>query len=108
MSRPLRESAKPAVSCVACFAWGVLPGRRCRACFSFKQNHAVGECAGCALNVPVKKAYCRLCWHQALIQSREVTRTAEPCLKDVCFQQLFLADLQYPRQSDVHPGKAGR
>ncbi|WP_194926654.1 hypothetical protein [Catenulispora pinisilvae] len=108
MSRSLRDSAKPAVSCVACFAWGILPGRRCRACFSFKTNHAEGDCVGCRLKVPVKKEYCRLCWHQAGMESRGITRTAEPYLEKIRFQQLFLADLQYPRQSDVRPGKAGR
>lgn len=108
MSRSLRDSTKPAASCVACFAWGVLPGKRCRACFSFKTNYAEGDCVGCRLTVPVKKGYCRLCWHQAGMESRGITRTAEPYLEKIRFQQLFLADLQYPRQSDVRPGKAGR
>jgi DNA-binding Xre family transcriptional regulator len=108
VSRSPRDSTKPAASCVACFAWGVLPGRRCRACFSFKTNHAEGECVGCRLTVPVKKGYCRLCWHQAAMESRGITRTAEPYLENIRFQQLFLADLQYPRQFDVRPGKAGR
>ncbi|MET7921198.1 hypothetical protein ABZU45_36270 [Streptomyces avermitilis] len=28
---------KPAVSCVGCFAWGQLPGRFCRACYTYGQ-----------------------------------------------------------------------
>jgi AraC-like DNA-binding protein len=27
---------KPAASCAECFAWGVLPGRCCRACYTFR------------------------------------------------------------------------
>jgi hypothetical protein len=55
----LLTSRKPPASCVTCFAWGQLPGRSCRACYSFDQNHEPGECASCHRVVPLKKGYCR-------------------------------------------------
>ncbi|MGS2647928.1 hypothetical protein [Streptosporangium sp. G12] len=55
---------KPAATCVGCHAWGVLPGRYCRACYTFGQLHQVGQCASCHCEVPIKKGYCRLCWPQ--------------------------------------------
>jgi hypothetical protein len=33
---------KPAVSCVGCFAWGQLPGRFCRACYTYGQLNSPG------------------------------------------------------------------
>lgn len=47
---------KPAASCIGCFAWGVLPGRYCRACYSFGQTREAGNCAACRRVVPPGKA----------------------------------------------------
>jgi hypothetical protein len=66
----LLASRKPPASCLTCFAWGLLPGRYCSACYSFAQNHATGVCAGCDRTIALKKGYCRLCWCQASLQAR--------------------------------------
>jgi hypothetical protein len=34
----LLASRKPPTSCLTCFAWGLLPGRYCSACYSFAQT----------------------------------------------------------------------
>lgn len=99
---------KPAASCQACLAWGVLPGRYCRACSSFAQNHEPGECAGCSRVVPIKKGYCRLCWHQASLEAKGQVTVLEPFLRRLCHHQLFLADLQRPRMRGPRIGKQGR
>lgn len=62
-----RASAHTAASsCVSCFAWGVLHGRCCSACYVFKHSHpGESECRGCGRDLPVKDGHCRLCWRQA-------------------------------------------
>ena len=76
----LLTSSKPPTSCVTCFAWGRLPGRICRACYSFGQNHEPGECASCHRVVPLKKSYCRLCWCQAGLEASFCTATRCPVI----------------------------
>lgn len=84
---------KPAASCVECFAWGVLPGSCCRACYTFRNLHSTGRCATCHRMVPVKEGYCRLCRLQALDDARAAGKIAvsEPFLPGVRHQQLFFA-----------------
>jgi predicted amidophosphoribosyltransferase len=72
---------KPAASCVGCFAWGVLPGRYCRACYTFGQLHQVGACAACRRDIPIKKGYCRLCWLQARLEAKGQVTVLEPFLR---------------------------
>lgn len=52
---------KPASICSECFAWGVLPGYCCRACYTFRNVHPSGRCTACRRTVPIKEGYCRLC-----------------------------------------------
>lgn len=61
---------KPATSCAGCFAWGVLSGRFCSACWVFRHDHP-GEaaCAGCGRVLAVKDGSCRLCWRQASLEA---------------------------------------
>lgn len=101
-------SRKPAASCPDCFAWGVLPSRYCGACCSFAQNHEPGACAGCGRVVPLKKDYCRLCWHQASLEATGHVTVLEPFLRRLCHHQLFLADLQRPRMRGPRIGRQGR
>jgi site-specific recombinase XerD len=109
MRSVLLRSTKPAASCVTCFAWGVLPGKNCGACLSFNQTHPLGECATCGRTVPVRKGYCRLCWHEASRQARGIwTPTLQPILEKISSWQLFLADLQRPRTQGVRVAKSGR
>ena len=91
---------KPATSCIACFAWGVLPGRSCRACFSFGQNHSTAECAGCHRDVPLKKDYCRLCWVQARVDAAGAVTVLAPYLRRVRDHQLFFSSM---RRALAHP-----
>jgi site-specific recombinase XerD len=101
-----------AVSCTECFAWGVLPSRRCTACASFRQLHPEeGECAGCRRVVPSKKGYCRLCWFQASTDAKGVwTPTLLPYLDGVRHHQLFFAKMQRQKARKDEPrlGKRGR
>ena len=104
----LLASSKPPASCMTCFAWGLLPGRYCSACYSFAQNHDVGECAGCCRAVPLKKDYCRLCWCQASLEAKGQVTVLGPYLQRVCHHQLFFAWMQRPRQPGPRLGKCGR
>lgn len=79
----LLAGGKPPASCVTCFAWGRLPGRHCRACYSFGQNHEPGECTGCRRVVPLKKDYCRLCWYQASLDAKGTVTVLAPYLERV-------------------------
>jgi site-specific recombinase XerD len=101
---------KPAVSCVGCFAWGILPGRRCRSCSTFDRLHEPGGCAGCSRTVAVKKGYCRLCWLQARLQVRALGRGGVRAqdLRQVCSQQLFFFGMHRIRQPGPPLGKQGR
>ncbi len=84
---------KPASSCFECFAWGVLPGYCCRACYTFRNLHPSGRCTACRRTVPIKEGYCRLCRLQALTDAKAAGKTAvsEPFLRAVRYQQLFFA-----------------
>lgn len=103
---------KLAASCSGCFAWGQLPGRFCRGCYTYGQQHAVGECVGCQRQVPVddKHGYCRLCRAQATwaIKASGKASVIEPYLRQVSCQQLFFANLQRPKNGGPRVGKAGR
>jgi site-specific recombinase XerD len=101
---------KPAASCIGCFAWGVLPGRYCRACYSFGQTHEAGNCAACRRVVPLKKHYCRLCWMQASLEAKGQVTVLEPFLRKVGCHQLSFADMQRwgARAPGQRIGKQGR
>jgi hypothetical protein len=99
---------KPAASCIGCFAWGVLPGRYCRACYTFGQLHDVGECGFCRRRVPIKKGYCRLCWLQASLEAKGQVTVLEPILQKLTHQQLFLSRMHRIRQPGPLLGRAGR
>ncbi len=99
---------KPAASCVGCFAWGVLPGRYCRACYTFGQLHQVGACAACRRDIPIKKGYCRLCWLQASLEAKGQVTVLEPFLRRLTCQQLFFTRMHRIRQPGPLLGKAGR
>lgn len=94
---------KLAASCLGCFAWGVLPGRYCRACYSFGQTHETGNCAACRRVVPLKKGYCRLCWMQASLEAKGQVTVLEPFLRKVGCHQLGFAGMQ--RWGARTPGK---
>lgn len=104
----LLASRKPPASCLTCFAWGLLPGRHCRACYSFGQNHDTGDCAGCRRVVPLKRGYCRLCWCQASLDAKGQVTVLAPVLEHVRHHQLFFAWMQNPRQPGPRLGKRGR
>lgn len=100
---------KPAASCIECFAWGVLPGRYCRACYTYGQLHDKGECAFCHRLVPVKRGYCRLCWLQASLDAKGQVTVLEPFLQSLTHQQLFFSRMHRIRQrGGPLLGKAGR
>jgi hypothetical protein len=101
---------KPAASCGGCFAWGVLPGRRCRSCSTFDRLHEPGACATCGRTVAVKKGYCRLCWLQARLQVRTLGRggVLAQDLRRVRCQQLFFFGMHRLRQPGPLLGKQGR
>jgi hypothetical protein len=99
---------KPPASCIGCFAWGVLPGRYCRACYTFGQQHQVGGCLFCRRQVPLKKGYCRLCWLQASHDARGQVTVLEPFLHGLTHQQLFLEGMHRIRQPGPLPGRSGR
>lgn len=105
--------SKPAASCAECFAWGVLPGRCCRACYTFHNLHPAGQCTACRRVVAIKTGYCRLCRLQALDNAKAAGRIAvsEPFLRDVRGQQLFFARMHrdhYRRPGRALLGKQGR
>ncbi len=104
----LLSSRKPPASCLTCFAWGLLPGRYCGACYSFAQNHEADQCAGCRRIVPLKKDYCRLCWCQASLDAKGQVTVLGPYLERVQCHQLFFAWMQKPRQPGPRLGKRGR
>jgi site-specific recombinase XerD len=101
---------KAAASCVGCFGWGVLPGRYCRACYSFNQTHGVGKCAACDRVITLKNDYCRLCWMQASLEAHGQVTVLEPFLRRVRHHQLSLADMQRwgARRPGQRLGKRGR
>jgi site-specific recombinase XerD len=100
--------SKPATSCAGCLAWGVLPGRFCRACYTFAQLHDPGDCAACRRRVPTKKGYCRLCWLQASLDAKDQVTVLQPFLERVTHQQLFFAGMHRIRQPGPLLGKQGR
>jgi len=109
--RPRGAGALP-ISCAECFAWGVLPSRRCMACMRFRQLHPDdGECAGCHRIVALKQSYCRLCWCQASADAKGVwAPTLLPYLEQVRHHQLFFAKMQRQQARGDQPrlGKRGR
>lgn len=84
---------KPAATCAQCLSWGVLPGSCCRACYTFRNLHQLGECLSCQRVVPISKGYCRLCWLQALHDAKTAgqTHVTQPFLDRLRYQQLFFA-----------------
>lgn len=104
------KPGKPAVSCIGCFAWGVLPGRRCRSCSTFDRLHEAGECAACGRTAAIKRGYCRLCWLQASLQVKSDGRVydMEPVLRELRGQQLFFFGMHRLRQPGPLLGKQGR
>ncbi|PWI07321.1 hypothetical protein DIZ27_28030 [Streptomyces sp. NWU339] len=94
------------------FRLGRLPGRFCRGCYTYGQQHAVGECVGCRRQVPVddKYGYCRLCRARAswAIKASGKASVIEPYLRRMTCQQLFFANLQRPKNGGPRVGKAGR
>ncbi len=104
----LLASRKPAASCLSCYAWGLLPGRYCAACYSFAQNHPTGVCAGCDRSVPLKKDYCRLCWCQVSLEAKGEVTVLAPYLHRIRHHQLFFAWMHKPRQPGLPLGKRGR
>ncbi|MCA2230421.1 hypothetical protein [Nonomuraea aurantiaca] len=102
--------AKPAATCVGCYAWGVLPGRYCHACYTFGQLHQVGECASCHRDAPIKKGYCRLCWLQASLEAKGQVTVLEPFLRGLTCQQLFFSNMHRQRSKGPGPriGRQGR
>lgn len=101
-------SPRPATSCAGCFAWGVLSGRYCHACFTFRRQHAVGTCSGCRREQPLKTNYCRLCWTQASLDARGHVSVLAPFLRTVGHHQLFFTGMHRIRQPGVRIGKQGR
>ena len=104
---------KPAASCAECFAWGVLPGQCCRACYTFRQLHDRGECTACQRIVPTNRGYCRLCWLQALHEAKTAgqTHVSEPFLLGLRHHQLFFARMHrdyYRVPGRPRLGKPGR
>lgn len=95
-------------SCPDCFGWGVLPGRACSACQSFRRNDEPSECGGCRRTVRLKKGYCRLCWHQASQDAKGEVTVLQPYLEKVRYHQLFLINLHRPRQPGPPIGRNGR
>lgn len=112
LQRRSRGAGALAISCQECFAWGVLPSRRCVACRSFRQQHPDdGQCVGCGRMVPLKNGYCRLCWCQASADAKDVlTPTLLPYLERVRHHQLFFAKMQRQkaRNGQSRLGKRGR
>jgi hypothetical protein len=103
---------KPAASCAECWAWGVLPGSCCRACYTFRNLHPPGQCMACRRMVPVKEGYCRLCRLQALEEAKAAGKTtlSESFLRGVRHQQLFFTRMHrdhYRVPGRVRLGKLG-
>jgi len=106
---------KAATSCAGCLAWGVLPGRFCRACYTFAQLHDTSDCASCRRVVALKKGYCRLCWAQASLNARASGVSSgqgavlTPYLAAIDHHQLFFAGRQRQRKTGPGPrlGKNG-
>jgi len=110
--RPRGSAATP-ISCRDCYAWGLLPSRRCTACTSFRWAHPeIGACSSCHRLVPLKRGYCRLCWCQAGAEAKAQgwTPSLAPVLHRVRDHQLFLAGLQRQRarKGQSKLGKQGR
>lgn len=78
-----------------------MPTWGCDACYLFgrNRNHPIGRCAACTRELPLRKLYCRLCWCQARLDAKAVTRSPAqaphlaPHLPCVRHHQLFFADL---------------
>ncbi|CAN3978409.1 hypothetical protein KPATCC21470_1032 [Kitasatospora purpeofusca] len=96
---------RPPTSCPDCFGWGVLPGRTCGACQSFRRHEEPAECSGCHRAVRLKKGYCRLCWHQASQNAKGEVTLLQPYLEKVRHHQLFLTNLHRPRCPGPPRGK---
>lgn len=93
--------ARSVTSCSERLAWGITYAQGvCLACYGFATpayGHQVGVCGACRCTVRLKKGYCRLCWHQALLDRDVLAADARskvelaPYLPQVRHQQLFLA-----------------
>jgi len=97
-------------------AWGLTYAQgMCMSCYNFTGRYRdLGDCAGCQRGPqPLRRDYCRLCWHQAYLDRPSGPNTPlAPYLIKVCFQQLFLADLDHrraaPRRIERRHGAKGR
>jgi hypothetical protein len=71
----------------------VLYAGYCRACYDFRHRHASAPCAGCRREVPLKGAYCRLCWLQAALQAENPPVVTSADLAGVISHQLAFAGM---------------
>ncbi|GAA2406097.1 hypothetical protein GCM10010191_12610 [Actinomadura vinacea] len=97
------DAGRVPASCRACLAWGVMAYRGvCRPCYEFAARHqGTDTCAACGRDLPVHKAYCRMCWCQARLDRPPAQvprhRLLLPYVRQVRHHQLFLAGLPAPR-----------
>jgi len=80
-------------SCSNCLAWGLLFMRWCGGCNSFARPGPHAPCAGCRQHGPLRKGYCRLCWHQARTDAATTGAKAESLLPELRYHQLFFAHM---------------
>lgn len=111
--------ARSVTSCPECLAWGMTYARGvCLACYNFaaaeRRNHVVDICDGCRRTVRLKKGYCRLCWHQAVLDRDTLASDLRskvvlaPYLPRARHHQLFLAGMTNKRaRPRVFPRRYG-
>jgi len=114
--------ARSVTSCTECLAWGMTFAQGvCLACYNFAApayGHHVGVCGACRRAVRLKKGYCRLCWHQAVLDRARLASDPRskvvlaPYLSRVRHHQLFLAGMTKkrarPRAFPRRYGEKGR
>ena len=86
---------RPATSCPDFLSFGASYGTQsyCRACYDFTRRYRLGECAGCARIIAVKKEHCRLCWLQADITATGRRITPADFTRAGRYQQLSFAGM---------------
>jgi len=85
--------------------------RRCSACTTLRSHHpGENECSGCGRTLATKNGYCRLCWHQADLESKAaggLPRGPITVLETgvrLRHHQLFFDQMQYRSpQTPIHP-----
>ncbi|OJF12357.1 hypothetical protein BG844_21280 [Couchioplanes caeruleus subsp. caeruleus] len=95
--------------CIDCLAWGRLGGRRCIACSVFRHDNPDRDrCAGCDRVLAIKNGYCRMCWHQAVLDGNAAGRRrgtdaaylhGQLELAPIRHHQLFFDRMKYRRAS---------